>query len=304
MKSTVRSCIFVLFVMGGGLGVIAGCNRPPVGLCEFRTYENIEYAKRDTGPLSMDVVVPKGLEKPRPVVLWIHGGAWAGGWRDLMKPICDFTASFGYVSATASYRLMPVGVTFPAPVQDVADAVRFLRSHAADYNIDPDRIVIGGESAGAHLAMLVGLADSPELMASAPESEVSSAVSAIINIYGPTDMEDLYQNGHWTNRSLLTDFIGCTPQACPDKWKASSPVNHIRADAPPVLILHGDFDPVVPFSQAQLLYDRSREVGAPVVLGRLEGAGHGWIANPYERTCQSTMPLIMMFLARVFPEPI
>ncbi|MCG8405208.1 MAG: alpha/beta hydrolase [Phycisphaerales bacterium] len=301
MKPIERSAVLFLLALGGCLGGVSGCHRPPVGLYEFRTCKNVEYAKRDTGPLSMDIVVPKGVDQPRPAVLWLHGGAWAGGWRDLMKPICDFTASFGYVSATASYRLIPVGVTFPAPVCDAADAVRFLRSHAEEYNIDPDRIAIGGESAGAHLALLVGLAE--ELVAKDSSSEVSSAVSAIINIYGPTDMETLYRNASWINRSLVSDFIGCVPETCPGKWVESSPINHIHSDAPPVLVLHGDRDPVVPFSQGQRFYERSRKVGAPVMIGRVKAAGHGWIAHPYRPLCQSTMPLVMRFLSQVFPEP-
>lgn len=280
-----------------------GCGRPPVGLHEFTTHQQIKYAERAGGPLYLDIAVPTGTEHPRPAVLWIHGGGWAGGRRTIMRQMTEFIASLGYVSATADYRLTPSGAAFPDPLQDAAAAVRFLRKNAKTYNIDPDRIAIGGDSAGGHLALLVGLIREPELLGDEPFPDVSSKVSAIIDIYGPTDLAALYKGGGWPVRWLLVKLLRCTPREKPDLWARASPVTHVHAGAPPTLILHGERDTIVPYEQAERLRQRCEELNAPCYLGRVRAAGHGWMLYPRSRVYAGTLPLITHFLARVFPEP-
>ena len=280
----------------------AGCHRRPVGLHDFQTRRNVIFAERGDQPLAMDIVVPNGTDTPRPAVLWIHGGGWIGGDRIHMTAMTQMMASFGYVSATADYRLTAAGARFPDPVQDVAAAVRFLRKNAGRFNIDPDRIAVGGDSAGGHLALLVGLCQDADILGGDPHPDVSSRVCAVVDIYGPTDLVPLFEIAPWHMKPLLTDLTGGTPKENPDVWARASPINHVRPDAPPILILHGDRDTTVPYRQSVILAERCRDRGAACSLARVRGAGHGWISIPYGQTNQSTLPLIVQFLARVFAE--
>ncbi len=279
-----------------------GCHRPPVGLYEVDSRDGVEYLRRDDKPLHMDIFIPRDAEPPRPAVLWLHGGGWAGGDRSDWYELSRFIASFGYVSATADYRLSKDGACFPDAIHDAAAAVRFLRKNAAEYQLDPDRIAVGGDSAGGHLALMIALANDPELLGRDPDG-VPCTVSAVIDVYGPTDLPPLYESNGPLVRSLLEMFLRCKPDDDPRSYAAASPVTHLRSDAPPILIIHGEDDGVVPFAQAQTLYDRCRQVGTPAYLARVPGAGHGWIGQPYGATCQSIIPVIVQFLARVFPEP-
>lgn len=276
----------------------AGCARTSIGTHEFRWTKDVVYSKPADGiDLNMQIAVPRGLKAPAPAILWLHGGGWAFGKKELMKPISEFTASLGYVSATAQYRLVKQG-KFPAPVQDAAAAIRFLRKNASEYNIDPERIAIGGESAGGHIALLVGLSDDPALIGSEPFTGVSSCVSCIIDIYGPTHLEPMYTKPSLAGKSLIGNFVGGDPATVPELYKAASPINHVTADSPPILILHGDTDWVVPYSQAEALARVCTERGARFELGCVSGANHAWIGQPRGRNNIATLPVIANFLGR------
>ncbi len=290
-------CLLLLAAAG------PACHRSPVGLYEVDAHDGVEYLRRDGTPLCMDIFIPRGAKPPRPAVLWFHGGGWAGGDRSDWYELSRFIASFGYVSATADYRLSKDGACFPDAIHDAAAAVRFLRKNATQYQLDPDRIAAGGDSAGGHLALMIALANDREILGSDPDG-VPCTVSAVIDVYGPTDLPPLYESNGPLVRPLLERFLRCKPDEDPRAYAAASPLTHLRSNAPPILIIHGEDDDVVPFAQAQSLYDRCCQVGTPVYLARVPGAGHGWIGQPYGRTCQSIIPVIVQFLTRVFSEPL
>lgn len=292
---------------GGAVLLIAivptacGCSGAAVGMYETVWLNGVKYATRDGGvELCMDIVRPKGVTSPAPGVLWLHGGGWAYGNRSLMRPLAETMASLGYVSATASYRLVNRNCCFPKPVEDAADAVRFLRRHAAEYGLDGSRIAIGGESAGGHLALLVGLCHDAAVVGENPSDEERSDVCAVVNIYGPTMLAPLKEGSGLHVAPLVQNLVGGTVKDVPEKYQAASPIAWVRRESPPILTLHGDWDTIVPFEQATLLRDACAKCGARNDFGRVRCAGHGWIANSGGSVYRSTLPLLTQFLAQVF----
>lgn len=280
----------------------AGCAQPPVGFYQTKSFDGVEFVRRNNTPILMDIFVPKGAPTPRPGVLILHGGGWAIGDRGYNRDMARFIASMGYTAATADYRLWPDGGIFPAPVQDSLAAVKFLRKNAADYGIDPDHIAACGESAGGHLALLLALAKDHSVFEDDSYPGVRSDVQAAIDIYGPTQMTDLYNQGGWMIKKIGAGFLGCPPEECPEKWSAASPITYVRADAPPVLILHGELDHVVPYTQADALATAIRNVGGKCMVAKVEGAEHGWGLKFNDVACQRTLPVMIDFLRRIFPE--
>jgi acetyl esterase/lipase len=275
-----KRLVVLLFV-----GCVGGCGNPrAVGIYEVRKQTGIQYAERETGPLKMDIGFPISENTTnRPAVLWLHGGGYAFGTRQYMADMVEFTASLGYVSATADYRLTTQGAK-PADIYaDARDAYLFLRHNATQFGIDPDRVSVGGDSAGGHLALLVGLKE--------------EGVRSIIDLYGPTDLVLLYNQSRltWKETALLL-AMGKTPEEAPESWRDFSPINFVSSSSPPILILHGTKDGIVPFSHAELLRDRLRQVGARFVFAPVDGANHAWVLNTWGNTSLRTLPVIAHFL--------
>jgi acetyl esterase/lipase len=233
--------------------------------------KDVEYGKGRDVPLKLDLYSPKERTKPLPAVVFIHGGAWRSGNRQMYHYYCVKFAEHGYVAATISYRLYRVA-PFPAAVEDAKCAVRWMRANADKLGIDPDRIGVAGGSAGGHLSMMVGYAaDSPELEGAGGNGDVSSRVQAVVNIYGPTDLTTEFARGN----SVVADFLGGKPfDDVPDVYRLASPITHVSKDDPPTLILHGSIDNTVPIEQAELLVDRLKETGLEFDYDRVEGWPH------------------------------
>ena len=264
---------------------LAGCASPrAVGIYQVRKQAGIKYAERTSGPLKMDIGFPIAENSANhPAVLWLHGGAYAFGTRELMSDMVEFTASLGYVSATADYRLTTEGARSSDIYADARDAFLFLRNNATEFGIDPDRISVGGESAGGHLALLVGLKE--------------QGVRSIIDIYGPTDLVLMYNQSRLTwKETAMMMVMGKTPTEDPDAWRDFSPINLVSSSSPPILILHGTKDDIVPFSHAELLRDRLRQAGARFIFAPVDGANHGWVLNTWGNTSLKTLPVIAHFL--------
>src|SRR5207237_10124027 len=159
-----------------------------------------------------------------------------------------------YVVASINYRLTPK-YRWPAQIEDTKCAVRYLRANAARYNVNPDRIAIWGSSAGGHLAALAGLAGpSAGLEGTGGYEGVSSSVIAVIDMSGPTDFTAPPEPG--IDTSPVVALLGKPLDSAGDLLSRASPVTYVTKDAPPFLIMHGDKDQVVPFSQSQILYDK------------------------------------------------
>lgn len=256
----------------------ARCAVPPAGV-DFQS--DITYATIDGQELKLNLARPGDAKAALPCVVVIHGGAWRAGDRKAHNDLTWQFAQRGYVSATVSYRFCPK-YTFPAQVQDVKCAVRFLRANAARYSIDPQRIGAVGFSAGAHLSMLLGTMDKADGLDDVGGfQDQSSKVSAVVAFFGPTDLLKDYPP---VSGPLLRDFIGGTQQEKPNEHRRASPVTYVDAGDAEMLLLHGTNDPLVPWQQAIYMLEAMHKAG---VRGRVEliaGAGHGWAGTELRRT--------------------
>jgi acetyl esterase/lipase len=238
---------------------------------ETVTHErNIAFGKGGDHPLQLDLYSPKERPHPLPAILFIHGGGWSGGYRQMYHYYCTKFAERGYVAATASYRLSSEA-PFPAAVEDVKCAVRWLRANSRKLGIDPNKICVAGGSAGGHLAMMIGYSsDVPELEGKGGNPDTSSRVQAVVDLYGPTDLTDDFAK----SRKEVSRFIGKKFDEAPDTYRLASPVTHVTKDDPPTLILHGSIDSTVPIHQAEHLVEKLKDVGVVYEYDRVEGWPH------------------------------
>lgn len=237
---------------------------------------DIEYGKGGGKPLTLDLYRPKDAEGKLPLVVFIHGGGWRGGDK-ARAPVVQIVPR-GYVGASINYRLSGEA-TFPAAVEDCKCAIRFLRANADKYGIDPERIGVWGSSAGGHLSLMVGLADEGAgLEGKGGHEGVSSRVQAVCSWFGPADLtvgHDQFQGG--AGRAPL-QFLGGTYEELPEVYAKASPVTYASKDDPPVLMIHGDKDPVVPLDQSKRMLAAIEKAGGEAKLIVVMNAGHGWKA--------------------------
>ncbi|MBN2329945.1 MAG: alpha/beta hydrolase [Candidatus Omnitrophica bacterium] len=247
---------------------------------------NIEYGKAGDKSLQLDLYRPKQSENSSPAVIFIHGGAWKSGKRQDMKFYTVHFAERGYACATVSYRLSKEAL-FPAAVQDVKCAVRWMRANAPKYNIDPERIAVSGNSAGGHLSMMIGYSsDIPELEGEGGHAGVSSRVQAVINFYGPVDLTTDFAK----KQGVVADFLGKTYEEDPRLYAFASPLTHLTRDDPPTLIFHGTIDSTVPIKQADMLEQKLQSLGIDYVYDKFVGWPHTMdLAKAVNDRCQYQM---------------
>jgi len=252
----------------------------PDGVEEIR---DIEYGKGGGKALRLDLYLPPKHDKPAPGLIFIHGGGWEGGKRSDYKYYTVRYAKRGYVVATITYRFSQEAL-FPAAVEDAKCAVRWMRANADKYGIDPDRLAVLGGSAGGHLSMMVGYSsDVPELEGEGGHAGVSSRVQAVVNLYGPSELDcpEAHEAGS------VKKFLGKTYAEAPELYTKASPISHLTKDDPPTLILHGTIDSLVPIWQSDALAEKLKEVGVPYVYEKFEGWPHTMdIALDVNRRCQ------------------
>jgi acetyl esterase/lipase len=248
---------------------------------EFK--ENQVYGTAGDEKLTLHLALPTAAEGPRPALVFIHGGGWRAGDKDVLKDAIKEAASRGYVAVSVGYRLVPKH-RFPAPVHDVKCAVRWLRAHASELNVDPDRIGAIGFSAGAHLAMMLGTVDTDDgLEGDEGWPEYSSKVQAVVSYFGPTN---LLVELPVVSRPLVVAFLDGEVEERREAYVAASPITYVDAEDAPMLLLQGTKDPLVPYDQAFQMATALTKAG---VRGRVElilGAGHGWAGDEHQRTVE------------------
>src|SRR5215203_1471784 len=244
----------------------------------------VEYCRPDGVPLAMDLYIPPAArsERPAPVAMYVHGG---GPWGDrkmhglgalqanhegaLFIPLQEKLNSHGVVVASIDYRL-PLGTAWPAQIEDAKCAVRFLRAHAADLDIDPSRIGVWGSSGGGHLVSLLGLTGPKDGFDHGQYLDQSSAVQAVVDMFGTADLNDL-DDSDPLGRFILQIALGSSAEV----RRSASPITYVAPDAPPFLILHGTEDTMVPPHQSAELAQRLHAAGVSTTLIEVEGAEHG-----------------------------
>ena len=167
-------------------------------------------------------------------------------------------------------------------------AVRFLRRNATTYDLDPDRVGAGGFSAGAHLALLLGLADPP---ADPDPDAPSSRVQAVVSFFGPTDLSR-YAASPGLEDAYMVPWLGKACKTDPAVYRRASPIEHVSADDPPVLMLHGTADVVVPILHSERLRDKLRAAGVTAELVTVKGEGHGWFGPTEAKTTRDAVKFL------------
>ncbi|MHB8816585.1 MAG: alpha/beta hydrolase fold domain-containing protein, partial [Steroidobacteraceae bacterium] len=273
---------------------------------------DIEYANY-TGfrPLLLDLYRQRTVaqQSRRPLVIYIHGGGWRRGDSRTVGAFEDFPAVLaslaarGYVVASINYRLSEEA-RFPAAVQDLNAAITFLRRNAGPFGIDPRRVVLWGDSAGAHLATLsaatCGLPQfapppstgrfSRRRAAAARASHVSHCVQGVVAWYGIFDLARLLQpTGALGVAADVREFLGCAGGPCGQLARSASPVRYASSRTPPMLLLHGRADTEVPSSQTLEMAAALRRAGARVEVGLIDAAGHGWIGSTAGGTREASL---------------
>jgi acetyl esterase/lipase len=252
------------------------------------THANLDYAPPEP-PTSnghkLDLYLPAGVSGPLPVVIWTGGSAWmadtgkrtAGGLAARLNPA-------GYAVAGVSIRSSSQ-VRFPGQLHDIKAAIRWLRANATSYNLDPNHIAIMGDSSGGWTAAMAAVTgDAPEMEGSVGTTGVSSQVQAAVAFYPPTDFLAMdawalqkcdAPRCHDSADSPESRLVGCAIQSCPDKVKAANPVRYVSAADPPIMILHGGSDALVPHNQGELLYMALNKACRDAVFISLPKAPHG-----------------------------
>ncbi len=237
-----------------------------------RHLRGVPYGEVEGGrPLELDLWLPEPADGPAPLVLFVHGGAWRRGRRDDLGPRTRHwdpgpfarIAAAGLAVACADYRLSGEA-RFPAPLDDLRAALRWLALRAPELGVDTARTVVWGESAGGHLASLLAL------------DPAVGAAGAVV-WYAPSDLT--LPRGPFDPRSATTPealLLGAAPAAVPERARAASPVTRVHPGAPPFLLVHGERDTMVPGAHSEALAARLREAGVPVELRVVPGADHGW----------------------------
>lgn len=275
-------------------------NLPEPVRTSVQIIKNVEYGYGGSLPLYLDVYIPeKPIMKPMPAVVFIHGGGWKSG--DKYPSQVKSLAERGFFAISVNYRLSGVAI-FPAAVEDCKCAVRWLRANAIKYNIDSNRIGVWGGSAGGHLALMVGCADEiAGLEGKGGWEKYSSRVQAVCSYYGPADLTHM-QDGDTT---APAQFLGGTPKEKPEAYGLASPVTYVSPEDPPLLMIHGNTDMVVPYTQSVTMQQAYLNWGLEVELVKVLNAGHGFqpvnnktISPTQQEIFQKTLDFFVQELCR------
>src|SRR6266849_3478235 len=201
---------------------------------DYRIVPNITYLTASNWEAKLDLYVTRTPDKPLPTLIWIHGGGWTGGTKETFAGIPAYLA-MGMNVVNVEYRLARIALA-PAAVEDCRCALRWVIQHAKEYGVDPSRIVVAGESAGL------------DRQCPGPDN---LKVAAIVNWYGISDVNDLLDGPNM--KAYAVAWLGSAPDR-EQIAKRVSPLTYVRAGLPPVLTIHGDADPTVPYTQSVRLH--------------------------------------------------
>ena len=247
---------------------------PPPGITVLH---DVVIGKGGDRDLHAEIACPQNVTGLLPAVIYIHGGGWSGG-SFTPSPILSL-AKAGYFAASIEYRLSGVA-KWPAQIQDCKLGVRWLRANAAQYHVDPNRIGAWGASAGGHLVACLGtMADVKDYEGNGGYPGVSSAVQVVVDFFGPTDLTN-----HTPDTPLaihLTEILFGVPyDQNPQLWRRGSPLFYVKAGDPPMLIVHGDSDQMVPLAQSTVFDAALSHAGVPHQFLIVKNANHGFWPLP------------------------
>lgn len=231
----------------------------------MRYYLDIPYDFPGNVRRTFDLIVPDQSNEKPPLLVWIHGGGWSEGDKRIHNEFERF-CYHGYAILSIDYRFSS-DAPFPAQLIDCKAAIRWARANAEKYGYCTRKIIVGGNSAGGHLAMMLALTNQSSDFDQGDNLGYSSAIDGVLDLYGPTDLSAL---------PTLTSALEPLLQRNTELTSLASPINHVSADAPPTFIIHGQQDPIVPVEQSRVLYEALKKAGAPVIYHEVPNAGHGF----------------------------
>jgi len=303
-----RALPILILIAAAGVSSSGGQESKP---SQMRT---LTYASRDGVDLLLDLYLPTNpIRRPVPTIVFLHGGGWSGGTRTTGPDFNRYFAQDGFAMASIEYRLTP-SITFPANVEDVRTAIRWLKANASSHGLDPDRVCLWGTSAGGHLATVAALAPRG-LFEGTDNLKQSSAVRCVLDAYGPTQFDVMDAQTQSERAALQSPVVtinvsgaarggerGAAPpaaqgrgranvphddpaspesrllggpvQSVPDRVRQASPLTYVDDKAPPFLIMHGLADGSVPHGQSVMLYEALKGKGADVTLRLIDGLPH------------------------------
>lgn len=267
----------------------SGTNNP-VGI---EVHRNLTFAERPSvgsgshveGELRLDLYLPTGgSSQGSPVIVFMHGGMWLGGAKDNETYLFEDLARQGFAVASIEYRFIEEG-TFPAQIHDVNAAIRWLRAHAGEYNLDPNNVGTLGTSSGGHLAALAGVTNEvEEFTGDGPRSEYSSEVQAGGSWFGLMSLDQMAETAPPDGLPLPFEYegpdspeselVGETIADNPEAGKYASPVEYLDPDDPPLMLIHGKDDRLVGYGQSELMYEEALDQCHDTKLYLLDGLGH------------------------------
>ncbi|UCD30587.1 MAG: alpha/beta hydrolase [Planctomycetota bacterium] len=265
---------------------------------DVKLERKVVYGSVNGRDLTADILTPTETPlEPRPALVSLHGGSWKGGGPSQFHfHSIYFTSKYGFFCMCVDYRLSGEA-KFPAALQDAKCAIRWIRAHALELNIDPERIAIVGGSAGGHLSsMVLTTAGVPEYEGNGGNAGFSSHVNLAILFNGEFDMWDLVKKGSLIKE--MKQFMGGTHEEVPERYDELSSVKRIHKDCPPTLLLHGTKDGCVSHKQSIAFYNRLREVGVHSEIEIYEGKPHAWFNREPDRTI--TLKRMEQFLVSQF----
>jgi acetyl esterase/lipase len=237
-----------------------------------KALKDLAYVKSGHERQKLDLYLPEKGAEPLPVIVWIHGGGWQGGSKDRC-PAVPFVLK-GYAVASINYRLSQ-HEKFPAQIEDCRAAIRWLRAHAKEYNMDAEHFGVWGPSAGGHLVALLGTASGGKDWDTQGNHQGQSCkVQAVCDWFGPTEMYQLAGKNP-NPENAVAKLLGGPVSQNKEKADKASPLTYVSRDAPPFLIMHGDKDKTVPVSQSEIFAAALKKAGVDVTLQILPGAAHG-----------------------------
>lgn len=253
---------------------------------------DIEFARPGGVPLTLDASVPDG-RGPFATVIVVHGGGWTNGSkRSYEKPLLPVLTAAGFAWFTINYRLAPQH-RYPAALEDVEAAIRWVKSHAREFKVDPRRIALMGESAGGHLVALASVRATKE-----------TRVAAVVDFYGPHDLVRRESERGEVGRNLR-QFLGIDrlDEAGIAKLREASPATYVKPGLPPFLFIHGTKDAAVPYDQSPLMCAKLKAAGNRCEVFTVEDAPHGigpWEQNP---AWQAYKPKMVEWLRATLGKP-
>ena len=282
---TLVSCLVGAFVL------TAADERPPASRSKkqrvpmpklppgTRVIPDLDYVGDGHERHTLDLYLPRDVPaKPLPLVVWVHGGGWRKG--DKSRTPARGLVADGFAVASINYRLSQ-HAPFPAQIEDCKAAIRWLRAHASEYHLDPDRIAVWGASAGGHLVALLGTSGDRKEFDVGKHLDQSSRVQAVCDWYGPTQFVPLGVTAERAARSPrnvdspIAMLLGGPISENIDKASLASPMEYVSGDDPPFLILHGEKDKLVPLDQSTRFAEKLEAAGVPVELVVFPEAAHG-----------------------------